>query len=137
LKWSLLSVNKMSEEGYTTVFHPREEWVTIHKEGTINITTSKPHVLTGGKSNEAKLWTISTPDNRVIKEEVNNVYSLPSIPHTIQYLYATAGHPVKDTWLDAIKAGNYVTWPGLTTTAVRKHFPESDETQKGHMKKQR
>jgi hypothetical protein len=127
----------MSEEGYTTVFHPREEGVTIHKEGTINITTSEPPVLTGGKSNEAKLWTISTPDNQVIKEEVNNVYSLPLIPHTIRYLHVTAGHPVKDTWLDAIKAGNYVTWPGLTITAVRKHFPESDETQQGHMKKQR
>jgi hypothetical protein len=126
----------MSEEEYTTVFHPREEGVTIHKEGTINITTSEPPVLTGGKSNEAKLWTISTPDNRATKEEVNNVYSLPSIPHTIRYLHATAGHPVKDTWLDVIKAGNYVTWPGLTTTVVRKHFPESDETQQGHMKKQ-
>jgi len=120
-----------------TVFHPREDGVTIHKEGTINITTSEPPVLTGEKSNEAKLWTISTPENRVFKEEVNNVYSLPSIPHMIRYLHATAGHPVKNTWLDAIKAGNYVTWRGLTTTAVRKHFPESDETQQGHMKKQR
>ena len=137
LKRSLLSVNKLSEEGYTTVFHPREKGVTIHKENTINITTSEPPVLTGEKSNEAKLWTISTPDNRTTKEEVNNVYSLPSIPHTIRYLHATAGHPVKDTWLDAIKAGNYVTWPGLTTTAVRKHFPESDEMQQGHMKRQR
>ena len=62
--------------------------------------------------------------------------SLPSIPHTIRYLHATAGFPVKETWLNAIKAGNYVTWPGVTTTAVRKHFPESDETQQGHMKKQ-
>ena len=39
--------------------------------------------------------------------------------------------------MDAIKAGNFVTWPGVTTTAVRKHFPDSDETQQGHMKKQR
>ena len=38
---------------------------------------------------------------------------------------------------NAIKAGNYNTWPGLTATAVRHHFPESDKTQKGHMKKQR
>jgi hypothetical protein len=44
---------------------------------------------------------------------------------------------VQATWLEAIKAGNYVTWPGLTSTAVRKHFPESDEMQQGHMKKQR
>jgi hypothetical protein len=37
----------------------------------------------------------------------------------------------------AIKAGNYNTWPILTPSTVRRHFPESDETQKGHMKRQR
>ena len=56
---------------------------------------------------------------------------------SIKYMHAAAGFPVKETWLDAIDAGNYVTWPGLTTAAARKHFPDSDETQKGHMKKQR
>ncbi len=74
------------------------------------------------------------PEN---KEEVSNVYSLPTTPQSIWYLHAATGFPVKETWLDAIKAGNYVTWPGLTTTAVGKHFPDSDETQQGHMKKQR
>jgi hypothetical protein len=137
LKQSLLSVNKMSEEGYTTIFHPGEDGVTIHTKGTITITTSEPLVLTGEKSNTAKLWTIQTPEMKNTKEEMNNVYSLPSIPHTIKYLHAAAGYPVQATWLEAIKAGNYVTWPGLTTTAVRKHFPESDEMQQGHMKKQR
>ena len=69
-------------------------------------------------------------------EEVINVYSLPSIPQSIKYLHAVAGFPVKETWIDAIQAGNYITWPGLTPAAVWKHFPDSDETQKGHMKKQ-
>ena len=120
-----------------TIFHPGEDRVTIHKEGTIIITTSEPPVLKGRKSNAAKLWTMSASDRSENKEEVNNVYSLPSIPHTIGYLHAAAGFPVKETWLDAVKAGNYVTWPGLTTTGVRKHFPDSDETQQGHMKRQR
>jgi hypothetical protein len=44
---------------------------------------------------------------------------------------------VKDSWIDAIKAGNYTTWPGLNVKVVNRYFPESDETQKGHMKKQR
>ncbi len=91
LKQSLLSVNKMSEEGYTTLFHPGENGVTFHKKGTITITTSEPPVLTGEKSNAAKLWTIQTPEMRDTKEETNNVYSLPSIPHTIKYLHAAAG----------------------------------------------
>jgi hypothetical protein len=56
---------------------------------------------------------------------------------TNTYLHAAAGYPVKDTWIDAIRVGNFVTRPGLTAATVRKHFPESDEKVKGHMKKQR
>ncbi len=56
---------------------------------------------------------------------------------TITYHHASAGYPVKDTWIKTINVGNYTTWPGLTAAAVRKHFPESNETQKRHMKRQR
>jgi hypothetical protein len=64
------------------------------------------------------------------------LYSLPSIPQTITYLHAAAGFPVKQTWMDIIKAGNFITLPSLTTLAVQKHFPGSNKTQKGHLKKQ-
>jgi hypothetical protein len=137
LKRLLLSMNKMAEEGYTTIFHPGEEGVTIHKEGTVNITTSEPPVLEGCKNNPAKLSTVSATQNTKNCEEASNVYSLPSIQQSIKYLHAAAGFPVKQTWIDAIKYGNFVTWPGLTTTTVRKHFPDLDETQQGLMKKQR
>ena len=52
-------------------------------------------------------------------------------------MHAAAGFPTKDTWIKAIKNGHYKTWPGLTVDAANKHFPDSVETQKGHMKKQR
>ena len=73
----------------------------------------------------------------VFRQKVNNVYNIPSTKESIQYLHAAAGFPVKDSWIDAIKAGNYTTWPGLNVKVVNRYFPESDETQKGHMKKQR
>jgi hypothetical protein len=44
--------------------------------------------------------------------------------------------PPKDTFLDAVQPGNYSLWPGLTTTLILKHFPNSDKMQKGHMKGQ-
>jgi len=37
--------------------------------------------------------------------------------------------------LKAIKKGFFTSWPGLTAAAVKKNFPESEETQKGHMRK--
>ncbi len=66
-----------------------------------------------------------------------NVYSLPSIPQTIRYLHVAAGFPTKNPWIKAIKHGNYTMFPGIMAEAVNKHFPESVETQKRHMKKQR
>ena len=56
---------------------------------------------------------------------------------SLAYFQAAAGFPTKQTFLDAVRTGNYATWPGLTTTLIAKHFPDSDETQKGHMKGQR
>jgi hypothetical protein len=95
-----------------------------------------PPVLQRCKSKGAKLWTISENDDST-KESVNNVYDLPSINQTVKYLHTAAGFPTKGTWLKAINSGNFATWPTITPTNVRRHFSESDETAKGHMKKQR
>ncbi len=98
-------------------------------------------VLQGWRDSNG-LWRLSSdqskqlPSKQKINEQAANVYSLPSIEQTIRYLHAAAGFPTKDTWVKAIKRGNYKTWPGLTVEAVSKHFPESVETQKGHMQKQ-
>jgi hypothetical protein len=58
LKTPLMSINKMTEEGYTTIFHPGEEGITIHKSGTITISITEPPILQGCKPKGAKLWTI-------------------------------------------------------------------------------
>jgi hypothetical protein len=70
-------------------------------------------------------------------EHILNVYELPSIAQSIQYLHAAAGFPTKSTWLAAICKGNYSTWPLITIKNVHKHFPQSEETQQGHMRNQR
>ena len=68
---------------------------------------------------------------------VNNVYELPSTKQIIQFHHATAGFSTKAMWLKAIKAGFYATWLMLTAITVIKYFPESEETQKGHMQQNR
>ncbi len=45
LQQSFLSVHKMSDNEYTTIFHPGNEGVTIHKPDTLKITMNKPPVL--------------------------------------------------------------------------------------------
>ena len=68
---------------------------------------------------------------------INNVYELPSIEPAIRYLHGAAGLPTKATWLKSISKGSYLSWPLVNVKNVSKYFPESEETQKGHMKYQR
>ena len=64
------------------------------------------------------------------QETAANVYNLPSIARVIKYLHVASGFPTKDTWLKAIVKGNYASWPGIAKANVKKHYPESVETQK-------
>ncbi len=136
----------MADEGYTTIFHPNNQGVTIHKEGTVKITTTTPADIQGWRA-ETGLWEFDPTENRSEPEKaptaptptknVCNVHSLPTIPTAIRFLHAAVGYPTKATWLEAIKKENFVTWPLLTPKNVNKHYLETAETDKGHMKKQR
>lgn len=105
LQKSLLSVGKLADEGYTTIFHPREQGVTIHREGTIDCVETAPPEIQGWRT-ENGLWEMNS-DGKI--DEAHSIYSLPSIPAAIRYLHAAAGYPTKATWMKAIKAGNYIT----------------------------
>ena len=151
---SLISVPKLVDAGYMTVFHPGNLGVTIHSKSDISIQQWCKPVLQGWRDGNG-LWKLgyndvssmskqqnnsiehNLPDINQQKETAANVYALPSIARAIKYLHAAAGFPTKDTWLKAIECGNYKSWAGVIMTNVKKHFPESIETQKGHMKKQR
>ncbi len=63
-----------------------------------------------------------------------NVYELPSMKEVVQFQHAALGFPTKAMLLTAIRHKNLVTFPGMTSENVNKFFPESNETQKGHMK---
>jgi hypothetical protein len=63
----------------------------------------------------------------------NSAYQTTNISTLIELLHATAFCPIKSTWMKVIKQGFFQSWPGLTTTAVSKHFPHSEATTKGHM----
>jgi hypothetical protein len=71
------------------------------------------------------------------KEYLHNVYKLPSVEPTIRYLHGAASFPTKASWLKAICKENYLSWPLINVKNIAKYFPESKETQKGHMCGQR
>ena len=48
-------------------------------------------------------------------------------------MHAVVGYPVKSTWLKTVKAGNFKGWPLVTKKNVKRYYPETDETPKGHL----
>ena len=116
---------------------------------TIYDPTNKP-MLSGWREidghGNSKLWRISlvpedddvpcvTPDLDVQEAPLDafSAYDLPSVEALVKYFHAAAGFPVRDTWLKAIKAGNFSSWPGLTYKNAAKYCPSATETLKGHM----
>ena len=55
----------------------------------------------------------------------------------VLYLHAAKGFPVKSTWLAAIKAGNYASWPGLTYANAYRYCPVSVESLQVHLTQSR
>jgi hypothetical protein len=55
----------------------------------------------------------------------------------VRFLHAAAFSPVQETWLKAIWAGHFATWPGLTEDLVRKHLPKEIASVKVHLSQRR
>ena len=77
--------------------------------------------------------TLTQRKKKKKSKATNNAYEPPSKKQIIWYHHAMAGFPTKATWIKAIKAGFYATWPMLTTAAANKYFSEFGKMQKGHM----
>jgi len=98
----LVSVGKLANADYTTIFHPPGRGVTVHKKNTFRVQLWRKPVLQGWRDANG-LWRLSRDETKPIrasrsKQEVAaSVYSLPLMPQTIRYLHAAAGFPTKDS----------------------------------------
>jgi hypothetical protein len=141
---ALVSIQKLSEMGYTTVFN--KNGAAIYDDYTTKITATSLPVLESDRCEHTGMWkldlnpaaSLPTPkDQAAPLETINVIFDLPSTRETFLWYHASAGFPTKATFIDAIHNGNYSTWPKLTVTLFNRYFPDSDETIKGHLKGQR
>jgi hypothetical protein len=160
---SLLSTSKFAEADYNTVFN--KEQVNIYDVNNVVISVTRGAILRGWRDPRTGLWRISLlptirkdnvtnvntdmvlvnkpPGNFLKKhpprpphvDEICNMYELKTQPELVRYYHAAAGFPTKPTWIKAIKNKHYASWTGLTYEGVSKHYPESEETHKGHAQK--
>lgn len=63
---SLVSVGKLADANYTTVFHPQGEGVTIHQENTLKLHLSRKPVLQGWRDANG-LWQLSRTTNSLVQ----------------------------------------------------------------------
>ena len=144
---SLMSVGKTADDGTISIF--TKDGVTVHKEKDVLITCQGEPILIGVRDEHGRYriplvqakgqWQPRRPSKRVnaALRQANSVYDLPSIEQAIKWMHAVCGYPVKSTWMKAVKAGNFVGWPLLTEKNINKYYPDTDETQKGHMNQTR
>jgi hypothetical protein len=132
---ALMSVSTLTNYGYTTVFLP----VDIFRADDVIISSTAPPAPQGWRDGRG-LWMVPVVDDTAIShgldiaETAMGVHKLPSTKEVVRFLHAALGNPTQATLLTAAQHGNLVTFPGMTPQNISRHFPKSDETQKGHMK---
>ncbi|KAL9178273.1 hypothetical protein ACHAXT_001701 [Thalassiosira profunda] len=144
---SLMSVGKTNDDGNVSIF--TKDGVTVHREEDVLITLRGEPILIGVRDGNGRYriplhqsrdsWTPRVPSEAKAAElrQANSVYDLPSMEQGIRWMHAVCGYPVKSTWLKAVKAGNFHGWPLLSPSAIKKYYPETAETPKGHMAQSR
>ena len=139
---TLISVPKLADAGYMTVFD--KTGATIYDDYTTQVTATNPPVLAADRCTHTGLWKLplharqkESHVNSHTAEAINVIFDLPSARQTFLWYHAAAGFPVKETFIKAVRAGNYATWPKLTVNLIHKYMPDSDEAAKGHLKGQR
>jgi hypothetical protein len=144
---SLMSVGKTSDDGTISIFTKTR--VIVHKETDVLIRCKGAPLLIGVRDKHGRhripliqergQWQPRTPSKKArhALEKANSVYNLPSTEQGIKWMHAVCRYPVKSTWLKAIAAGNFIGWPLLNMRNVKKYYPETTETPKGHMNQTR
>jgi hypothetical protein len=152
---SLISISKLADAGYTTVL--RQDGAEIYDNKTTIVKADAPPVITAPRCPTSGLWKMALDPQKEasergigitlkaeqanamfdMAEQANVIFDLPSSRQSFLWYHASAGWPPNETFLSAVRHGNYTSWPKLTTTMIHRYMPDSDETIKCHIKGQR
>jgi hypothetical protein len=77
-----------------------------------------------------------SPDKQHVSPKmIKVIFNLLSLCKTFLWYHASAAFPPKETFINAIRNGNYATWSKLMVTLINCYYPNSDKI-KGHLKGQ-
>jgi hypothetical protein len=130
---ALVSIPKLADAGYTTVFN--KNGTAIYDDKTTTVTATNPPILESECCKHTGMWTLNlNPETTISNQEVptappetlNVIFDLPSARKTFLWYHTSVGFPTKETFVDTVRKGNYDTWPKLTVTLINRYFPDSD-----------
>ena len=121
---SLLSIGQLCDHGCTAHFSKSKLYIFYQQK-----------LIMQGTRQPSKLWTIdpvhSTPHS------CNTAIDSPTIAERIRFYHASLFSPTLETLCKAIDSNYLTTFPGFTSSQVRKFPPISVATYKGHLNAQR
>jgi hypothetical protein len=132
---SLLSIGQLWGHGCKAVFTHSK--VTITRDDLVMLTGTRSIANNG-------LWTLdpldpaspaapSTPITGSVNAMFHTTLAHDNIANRIAFYHASLFSPSLSTWCQAINAGHFPSWPGLTSSAVRKYPSQSIPMHQGHI----
>jgi hypothetical protein len=139
---NLVSVPTFSDYGYTTIFKPYQMGCEVYESTEVDIVPRGEPVLRGWRDVNGLFRTQlgseldSMQAIKLSQDQVNSIYHLPSVESRVAFIHASLGFPTKAAMLDAAASGRLVGIPFATVTNIRKFYPETKATPKGHLDQQ-
>jgi hypothetical protein len=111
----------------TAPLHPSQGFSTVDDAGQACFVSNQ---YGAAQALALAAWSFTTPFNP-------RSLDLPSVGALVGFYHACRGFPVKQTWLDAIKAGNCNLIGALTYANAARYYPDVDETIMGRLAQHR
>lgn len=152
---SLISIGQFCDAGCTAIFDALQATILFNNKIVMTGTRKPPGLwytdipTHGNEIDQREQEQTTTASNTIAaattiidqhQAQVNASIATTTTTTTaehIKFLHAAAFSPVTTTWIDAIRNGHFLSWPGLTVEAVNKHLPKSFTTAQGHMDQSR
>lgn len=137
----LVSIGQLCDADCTAAF--TKELCTVRHHDNV--------ILSGPRDHSSGLWTLPSITAKAHCRPAESMLCATTAPRTLYafnafehktkqdlatYLHRCCFCPAPSTWITAIAAGYFTTWPGLTVDLVIKHLPKSDASIKGHLRQQ-
>ena len=126
---SLVSLGQLCDDNCT---------IELNKN-TIKAFKNNTKLLQGPRNKQDGLWDLHIPNQIQNKHHRLSVIIQKSTTKKdlIQFYHAAAFSPTINTFLKAVKNGNFQRWPGLTPELINKYLKPTIATHYGHLNQER